>query len=337
MPKFSEYYLKLKRKISDKILTKTYDTPFQFIIFRSYWHYKLLGNKTVFKSECRYFTQKPNYGAGIGHQMSNWISGLYYSGVFGLKFIHYPFSTGNWEDFLGFGQDEELAQDLLKKKYKKVRLPLFDGHNVQQVNLVRNIISSYKDKKVIFHAAQDQYYAEQCGVIDSLQAKFFNAQSRFNDKLIYSKDNYNIAIHVRRGDITIGQVNNNPNLLMRWQGNDYFEKVLRQTVDNIKIDKPIFIYLFSQGKPEDFSEFANFDNINFCLDMGAKDSFLHMVYADVLITSKSSFSYKPALINKGIKICPINFWHSYPETADFVMVDDLGNFVAVNHLNELFK
>jgi len=31
--------------------------------------------------------------------------------------------------------------------------------------------------------------------------------------------------------------------------------------------------------------------------MGEQDSFMHMVFADLLITSRSSFSYKPALMS----------------------------------------
>lgn len=55
--------------------------------------------------------------------------------------------------------------------------------------------------------------------------------------------------------------------------------------------------------------------------MNSQDSFLHMVYADCLITSKSSFSYKPALLNKGIKVCPKDFWHGYPNTKDWLLID----------------
>jgi hypothetical protein len=70
--------------------------------------------------------------------------------------------------------------------------------------------------------------------------------------------------------------------------------------------------------------------------MGAKDSFQHMVYADLLITSKSSFSYKPALLSDGVKVCPQNFWHGYPGQPDWVLVDDAGSFdeVALRGINE---
>ena len=70
-----------------------------------------------------------------------------------------------------------------------------------------------------------------------------------------------------------------------------------------------------------------YSKLNYCLDMRAIDSFLHMVMADALITSKSSFSYKPALLNKGLKVVPANFWHNYPTTSDWALVDDNGEFI----------
>ena len=58
-----------------------------------------------------------------------------------------------------------------------------------------------------------------------------------------------------------------------------------------------------------------------------------MVYADCLITSKSSFSYKPALLSDGIKISPINFWHGYPKTSDWLLASDEEKF---HHKNLCF-
>jgi hypothetical protein len=173
-------------------------------------------------------------------------------------------------------------------------------------------------------AEQDQFYRDQFGVMDDLKKKFYNAPSRKNNQLIYSNSHFNIAIHIRRGDIVVGQENKNSNLLMRWQDNQYFVKVLTQVVQNVKTDKPIAIYLFSQGDQVDFAEFLEFPNCKFCLDMNAQNSFLHMIYADLLITSKSSFSYKPALLNNGIKVCPKLFWHGYPENKNWILVGENG-------------
>ncbi|WP_372755660.1 alpha-1,2-fucosyltransferase [Labilibaculum sp.] len=283
--------------------------------------------------EVNYFTAIPNRGAGIGHQMANWIAGYWFAKQFGLPFAHIPFSTQKWEDFLGFGAGEVLANELIKSQgYKKVRLPLFDEKNTDEVVSIQKIIASYGDQKVVFVCEQDQFYRDQFGVMEEIKQKFHRANKHRKEQLIYTKENFNIAIHVRRGDIVIGQDNKNPNLMMRWQDNTYFEKVLSSVVENVKTDKPIAIYLFSQGVRSDFPEFEKFENIHYCLDMGAQDSFLHMACADLLVTSKSSFSYKPALLNKGIKVCPANFWHGYPKTKDFVMVNDLGEFV-INDLN----
>ena len=79
--------------------------------------------------------------------------------------------------------------------------------------------------------------------------------------------------------------------------------VLKRVLSALPESKKVTVYLFSQGVIEDFPEFNDF-NLIYCMDVGPVESFLHMVYADILITSKSSFSYKPALISKGIKICP---------------------------------
>lgn len=128
------------------------------------------------------------------------------------------------------------------------------------------------------------------------------------------------------------QDRNNPNLAKRYQSNEYFVNALKTALKVLKDKENIQIYLFSQGEEKDFSEFSEFVNLHFCLDMSAQDSFLHMVYADALITSKSSFSYKPALLNKGIKFCPADFWHGYPDSEDWVIIDSKGNIIGMDSI-----
>lgn len=321
----------MKKFTKDKILGKLrflkikyFRTTFLYpYLYLAYWHYLLYNKRNVDNNTC-YYAARPNQGAGIGHQMANWIAGLWYARQFGLKFAYLPFSTKQWDDFLGFGEGETTVAELKCKGYKTRKLPLFNENNKKEVELNKKIIQSYAGKKIVFIAEQDQFYKAQYGVMDDLKSKFYSAPARKNDHLIYSKDNFNIAIHVRRGDIMADP--SNPNLTMRYLSNDYFEKVLKQVVDNIHTSKPVHIYFFSQGKPEDYPEFSTFLNLHWCLDMNAKDSFLHFVYADLLITSKSSFSYKPALLNNGIKVCPKNFWHGYPDSKDWILCENDGTF-----------
>jgi hypothetical protein len=318
---------RLKNVLWMKIVSVFKNSKLYPFLYISFLHSKLnLGNYKK-NTIANFFAAAPNKGAGIGHQMANWIAGYWFARQFNLKFAHIPFSNSSWEAFLGFGENEETVDELVNSQgYKKIRIPLFDEYNNREVELIKKIIYSYQSQKVVFVTEQDQFYKNQYGNIDELKKKFYSAKSRKDDQLIYSKENFNIAIHVRRGDINIGQLNHNPNLLLRWQDNEYFTKVLENVIENINPSKPIKIFLFSQGDKSDFSDFEKFENIEYCLDMSAKDSFLHMVYADLLITSKSSFSYKPALLSKGIKVVPNNFWHGYPHQRDWIVADEIGNF-----------
>jgi hypothetical protein len=321
-------YSKIKSRIWSKLVFLLRNKKIYPFLYRSYWHYLIFHTKKkeVVSANNTYYTAKPNYGAGIGHQMANWIAGYWYAKQFGVNFAHVPFSTKKWEEFLGFGTGDIDYIELLRNGYKSVKLPLFKESNVKEVALQKKIIASYKNEKVVFLAEQDQFYKDQFGVIQEMQNKFYNALSRKQDKLQFNNTTYNIAIHVRRGDIVAGQ-NKNDNHTMRWLTNNYFESVLQNTLDLIETEKKINIYLFSQGKVDDYKEFKKFSNLIYCLDMGALDSFLHMVYADVLITSKSSFSYKPALLNRGMKVVPKDFWHGYPDTNNWIKADVDGNLI----------
>ena len=318
---------KIRRKIRNTWVTKLRNTSLYKYCYTSYWHSLLVrGNKLSSKDDL-YFSARPNPGAGIGHQIANWISGYWFAKQFGLHFAHIPFSSDKWEAFLGFYQGEKLLVELKRNGYKIVRLQMFDEYNYNECERIKTIIASYAGQKVVFLAEQDQFYRNQFGVMDEIQKKFYSAPARAKDRLIFDKDSYNIALHVRRGDIMENIKKANSSVAMRYQGNEYFLQALKTTIEYLKDKENVQIYLFSQGKEKDFPEFTGINNLHFCLDMNAQDSFLHMVYADALITSKSSFSYKPALLNQGIKFCPADFWHSYPDTPDWVLLDEKGNII----------
>lgn len=328
---FCIFFHKARKRLWYIIVNRTKKSRFYPLLYLSFWHYLLTRNKSL-DTLSLYYSARPNSGAGIGHQMANWIAGYWYAQRFGLRFAHIPFSSNKWEEFLGFGYGEISAQKLKLKGFKTRLLPLFEDGNQEGFEVNKKIIQSYAGKKVVFIAEQDQFYAQQYGVMDTLKEKFFNAPSRKEDKILYDKENFNIAIHVRRGDILANP--NNSNLAMRYLANDYYFMVLKQVLSAIHSQKPVHIYIFSQGTKNDFPEFAKFENLHWCLDMSAQESFSHMIYADILITSKSSFSYKPALISNGIKICPRNFWHGYPQRNDWILCEDNG-IIPEKEINKL--
>jgi hypothetical protein len=331
----NKFYLKIKNRIWYNIVSFTRNKSIYLFLYRSYWNYLFHQNNGSINN-INFYTSRPNPGAGIGHQIANWIAGYWFSIEFGLNYAHSPFSSQKWDNFLGFGVNELNISKLQKMSYKKVRLPLFDEFNIEEVELQKRIIHSYKNKKVVFVSEQDQGYKDQFGVSGIIKFKFNNAPSRINDVLIYDRNNFNIAIHVRRTVIIDNKVifEDDAAKSMRWLSNDYYENVLNQVVQNLKLKRPISIYIFSTSKAYEFNEFSKYGDIHFCTDMDEYSSFLHLINADLLITSKSSFSYKPALMNNSFKICPRNFWHSYPTDNQWIMAENDGCF-DISLLNQI--
>lgn len=322
---------KVKVKSWNKLVSLLKGSKFYPFLYRSYWHSLFNKGKSDVNMK-QYYAARPNPGAGIGHQLANWIAGYWFAQKFNLNFAHIPFSTKKWEDFLGFGENETSVLELLNQGYKLRRLPLFDENNKKGVALNKRIIASYRGTPVVFLAEQDQFYMEQFGVIPILKQKFNSAKARHKDVIVFDPERFNIAVHVRRTVIIDSKVivEDETQRAKRWLSNDYYEKVLEQVLKNISLKKPVSIYIFSTGKAEEFSDFEKYGDVKFCSDMDEYASFLHLIKADLLITSKSSFSYKSALMNNGIKVCPRNFWHGYPTSKDWIMVENDGTFNIVD-------
>ncbi len=327
---------KIKSRLWHIIVNFTLNTIVYKYLYPSYWHYILLGvkNDDYNPTPEMYYAAWPNQGAGIGHQLDVWCHGYFIAKDWGLKFAYLPFSKERWDAFLGFGEGEVSVKELLKNGYKVRKLPYFNVDNLDSIKINKQIIASYQGEKIVFIAEVDQpyrYSPDEMALF--IKSKFLSASSRVNDSILYDKNNYNIAVHIRRGDILSDA--NNPNLTMRYLSNEYYDNVLMQVIENLKTNKPIHIYFFSQGKPDDFPEFNRYDNLHWCFSVSAQNSFANLVYADLIITSKSSFSYDPALMNEGIKLCPKSFWSAYPEGKDWILCEDEGTF-DVDKLKALF-
>jgi hypothetical protein len=119
----------------------------------------------------------------------------------------------------------------------------------------------------------------------------------------------NIAVHVRRGDST--------NNARRFVGHTYFVGVLKSITEYLKVHgKKWCIQLYSEGKREDLPEFEQFSNVMYRLNEDHFDTLHHMVCADVLVMSKSTFSYLPALLNNHGTIVYKPFWLLPPKPLE---------------------
>ena len=291
------------------VLKKLENTWIYFYLYRSFWHSVLnLNFNNISKNQKNYMSIDVDPGAGIGHQLANYNSAIWYAKKFNLIHAHTSFPNKKWEKLLGFNYSTICLENLLNKGYKKIKLPIFKEGDLIEISKIKKIIHSYRDKKIVFFLENNQGYTKQYQVAEILKEKFFSSKKRSKDKLIYSIKDFNIAVHIRAGDI----MNNEKLINKRFLDINYFIKTINESLSIIKTPKKKKIHIFSESKLDSFSKLTNFKNIKFCHNLNQYKTFLHFVYADLLITSKSSFSYKAALISKGIKVSPKNFWHGYP-------------------------
>lgn len=325
---------KIYRKIHWILIFKLKSVKWKKYLYSSYRH-RNKKPKDKANLQTVYITQIPNEGAGIGHQIANFNGGYHYSRVFGIPHAYPGFKNKEWDKFLGFGENEISIKELKREGYKIRKLPYF-GESEKSKSLIRQIIHSYAGEKVILCAELDQFYQKQYEVVDHIKEKFESSKERKNDSLIYKDGRVSMAVHIRRGDIVEGQKSGADTLTKRWLSLDYYVNIVRQVKKQIgdKLD----IYLFSQGTRDDFIVFEEFGNVIYCFDMDDKQSFLHMLRADILVISKSSFSYKPALLSDGIRICPPDFWHDYPNDRKWIKADRQGMIDTVDcNIGELLR
>jgi hypothetical protein len=127
-----------------------------------------------------------------------------------------------------------------------------------------------------------------------------NKVNRFDSKYI------NVAIHIRR--------------LSRYdKENNLYEAVRHGTSNLYYLDKmnsirfmyegkPLRFHIYSQGNINDFNELVA-DDVIFHLNEKILDTFTDLVFADILLTAVSSFSYTAALLSNN-EIWYLTFWHT---------------------------
>ena len=113
--------------------------------------------------------------------------------------------------------------------------------------------------------------------------------------------NLNIALHMRRP-------NNHDNRIMGADTpDDFFLKIINKLRGLYQSKKPLF-HIYSQGNVNNFAKF-NAPDISLHLNDTVEDAFIPMVFADILVIGRSSFSYTAGLLSEGI-VYYIPFWHS---------------------------
>lgn len=272
-----------------------------------------------------YIISKPWGGScGVGHQFCNWVVAWQLANQYDLKFVHAPF-CGNttepqidvpvkfWEDFLNFGQNE-IQESQLSSDIKKIKLPLLSWkgnlwlNNTCDNKVWRKIIEEHRNNNVLFECVQNQFMMLDMSCLQSniLRMRYWDARYKHPMPCIFDTTKLNIAIHIRRGDVTSCSSAKD-----RWMSIKTYVNIINQ-IYNFWGNQAVF-HIYSDGTVKDLEELVNLPNIIFHLREDVFTTFHHMVMADVLVVGKSSFSALAGHLQNKVKI--IQPWNSITDMS----------------------
>jgi len=271
------------------------------LMYRSFWFY-LFNRESTGHCASNYITSRPNPLADIGHQVNNWIAGHFYAGYFNLKYGYTRFPDQEWDAFLGLGEGVPSVRNLVSKEhFSKVRLPWFNTSNKLQVNIVKRIIDSYGDRKVVFELENDQP-CEKCNrAISLLKHSYHKAFYRTSETLLYKPNQFNVAIYLPPVDKKSGHKNMRDAVHknIRQQIN-YLNQLLPEILSQIPGDRDYCIYLFARGRESDYRTVFQNVKIHYCLHTFERKILLHLIKSDLF------FSPGNALVNVARMISSAN-------------------------------
>lgn len=258
---------------------------------------------------------------GLGAQVQAILSTILISKQYNITYVHTPFielehTSGEeekFEKFFNLGANHLSMQSL----------------DISKLNIV-NIKHPYEIKKeenTLYitqscHDYADKYPDSYLNIIERISTNFIEKNEN-NYKSHYKENKLNVALHVRRGDVS-----NNKNI-QRFTGNEFYKNFLDElSTICCKINIDLNINLYSHGTISDFNELKDF-NINYYLNDCLETTFYNLVTSDLLIMSKSSLSYCAALMSKGIIIYqpfwhkPLSGWNIINNTRESDLIDDV--------------
>ncbi len=261
---------------------------------------------------------------GAGAQIHGVLSTVLYAHENQIKYVHTPFQKishnydndldweKNWENFINLGANQLFIDEI----------------DLQDLNIVR---FNLNDRIHIEPKEQTLYVVPHCHDGDWDPNKYLKLTSEiyynFNNSSYkihsyFDPNKLNIAVHLRRGDVKINNI-----YFPRYTDNSVYRNIITQIggiMTEISLDPEIVFHIYSEGSTEEFSDLYNYEkSIILHINESPFTTFHHMVFADILVTSKSSFSYSAALLSRGIKIY-IPFWHR--SLHDWIVTDKDGNF-----------
>jgi hypothetical protein len=268
---------------------------------------------------------------GVGSQVLAVLSGMLFARDMGLKYVHSPFkqiqhNTDNdssweakWEKFFNLGKDELSVDEISISTENYVYLESLADTSLNMTNTLYILRHC--------HEYANLFPNRYSYLTDRLVDKYFSS-SKTAFQSYYDRSKINVAIHVRRGDV-LPHGNN----ASRHTANQFICSVVEDVlsaISNLPLTPSLCLY--SEGKAAEFGPLQDM-GIHFYLNECPFSAFHNLVSADVLVMSKSAFSYSAALFSQGIKVYE-SFKNSpfYHRPLDDWLIADKSGRIDINRL-----
>lgn len=228
---------------------------------------------------------------GAGMQTMSKISGLNFAAAYGATYVHTPFhwvdhgqdgeiQARSWETFLNLGEGELSASD------PRLQVVDYSDYFFGRATLTPSTVLRFQQCYWPGRQAPETYHA----ILPRLREKLrYAPRADMTGPL-------KIAVHVRRGDVS-AKANRS-----RYTGNSVIVTSVKQVIGALNLwNLPFEICVHSQGDPNGFQAFRDL-GCALSLDADAQWTMRQLIEADILVMSKSSFSFTSALVNAGVKI-----------------------------------
>jgi len=223
---------------------------------------------------------------GFGAQYQNIVFAILYAEFNGYEYIHNCINiiehnynkdenfVKNMNNFINIKKNYLNASDVKKGKILKYR-------SEQIYPDVENNIDNYTNNNPSFNKIKNCFWEDK-------------------NKDFYKNNKFNVAVHIRRTNQIDTSIEN------RIENDLYYLKVMQNIREKYN-DKNLLFHIYSQGDISKFECYIN-DDVVFHLDEDLMDTFIGLVAAEALVTSKSSLSYTAAILSEG-EIYYLPFWH----------------------------
>lgn len=130
--------------------------------------------------------------------------------------------------------------------------------------------------------------------------KIKNCFWKTKDRNVFKNNRINVAVHIRRPNI-------HDNRIEGCDTNDTYYLAVINSIRTKYCNKNLIFHIYSQGEIANFECYKNEDT-ELHINESVTSTFLGLVGAEILVMSRSSFSYSAALLSDG-EVYYLPFWH----------------------------